>query len=94
MGNLGLISMPCIVFYVMQLFIDAYICNAWASKYENRAAVIEKRCVAGPWGAVHTALWRLLAMCGSSDTMAGSAHTCSSGGWGRQLACCAVEYNL
>jgi len=42
-GSLGLIAMPCIVFYVLQLFIDSYICNAWASKYENRAAVIEQR---------------------------------------------------
>lgn len=34
-GNPGLITIPCIVFYIMQLFIDAYIANTWASKYER-----------------------------------------------------------
>lgn len=38
-GNLGLISIPCIVFYIMQLFIDSYIANTWSSKYERLAAV-------------------------------------------------------
>ena len=38
-GNLGLITIPCIVFYIMQLFIDAFIANTWASKYERLAAV-------------------------------------------------------
>lgn len=38
-GNLGLITIPCIVFYIMQLFIDSFIANTWASKYERIAAV-------------------------------------------------------
>lgn len=38
-GNLGLMSIPCIVFYIMQLFIDSFIANTWASKYERLAAV-------------------------------------------------------
>jgi sodium/bile acid cotransporter 7 len=38
-GNLGLISIPCIVFYIMQLFIDSFIANTWASKYERLSAV-------------------------------------------------------
>lgn len=41
-GSLGLISIPCIVFYVMQLFIDAVIANHWASKYEKANALQEK----------------------------------------------------
>ncbi|KAI8475139.1 MAG: hypothetical protein J3K34DRAFT_517583 [Monoraphidium minutum] len=46
-GNLGLITIPCIVFYIMQaraypLFIDSFIANTWASKYE-RIALIEKK---------------------------------------------------
>jgi hypothetical protein len=38
-GNLGLMTIPCIVFYIMQLFIDSYIANTWSSKYERFAAV-------------------------------------------------------
>eukprot|EP00878_Enallax_costatus_P021897 GHUV01023208.1.p1 GENE.GHUV01023208.1~~GHUV01023208.1.p1 ORF type:complete len:388 (+),score=105.85 GHUV01023208.1:827-1990(+) len=38
-GNLGLITIPCIVFYIMQLFIDSFIANTWSSKYERIAAV-------------------------------------------------------
>lgn len=38
-GNLGLMTIPCIVFYIMQLFIDSFIANTWASKYERFAAV-------------------------------------------------------
>jgi hypothetical protein len=38
-GNLGLMTIPCIVFYIMQLFIDSFITNTWASKYERFAAV-------------------------------------------------------
>lgn len=38
-GNLGLMTIPCIVFYIMQLFIDSFIANGWASKYEKLAAV-------------------------------------------------------
>jgi hypothetical protein len=34
-GNLGLMTIPCIVFYIMQLFIDSFIANGWASKYER-----------------------------------------------------------
>jgi sodium/bile acid cotransporter 7 len=41
-GSLGLITLPCIVFYIMQLFIDATIANSWASKYEKGAALEEK----------------------------------------------------
>lgn len=41
-GNAGLISIPCIVFYVMQLFIDAYLANSWASKYERLGALEEQ----------------------------------------------------
>lgn len=32
-------TIPCIVFYIMQLFIDSFIANTWASKYERFAAV-------------------------------------------------------
>jgi hypothetical protein len=42
-GNLGLMIIPCIVFYIMQLFIDSFIANTWASKYE-RFAAIEEAC--------------------------------------------------
>jgi hypothetical protein len=38
-GNLGLITIPCIVFYIMQLFIDSFIANTWASKYERFASM-------------------------------------------------------
>lgn len=38
-GNLGLMTIPCIVFYIMQLFIDSFIANTWASKYEHLSAV-------------------------------------------------------
>lgn len=38
-GNLGLMTIPCIVFYTMQLFIDSFIANTWSSKYERFAAV-------------------------------------------------------
>jgi hypothetical protein len=38
-GNLGLMTIPCIVFYIMQLFIDSFIANGWASKYERLALV-------------------------------------------------------
>eukprot|EP00775_Hariotina_reticulata_P007103 gene7103-7316_t len=38
-GNLGLMTIPCIVFYIMQLFIDSFIANTWASKYERLSAV-------------------------------------------------------
>jgi sodium/bile acid cotransporter 7 len=38
-GNLGLITVPCIVFYIMQLFIDSFIANTWASKYERLSQV-------------------------------------------------------
>lgn len=38
-GNVGLMTIPCIVFYIMQLFIDSYIANTWSSKYERFAAV-------------------------------------------------------
>uniref|UniRef100_A0A7S0WVL0 Uncharacterized protein n=1 Tax=Chlamydomonas leiostraca TaxID=1034604 RepID=A0A7S0WVL0_9CHLO len=31
----GLIAIPCMVFYIMQLFIDAFIASGWASKYER-----------------------------------------------------------
>jgi hypothetical protein len=41
-GSLGLITLPCIVFYIMQLFIDATIANSWASKYEKGTALEEK----------------------------------------------------
>ncbi|GBF95507.1 BASS family transporter: sodium ion bile [Raphidocelis subcapitata] len=41
-GNLGLITIPCIVFYIMQLFIDSFIANTWASKYERIAAIEAK----------------------------------------------------
>ncbi len=33
--NQGLITIPCMVFYIMQLFIDAFIANGWAGKYER-----------------------------------------------------------
>ena len=42
MGNPGLMSIPCIVFYILQLFIDATICNSWASKYERLTALEEQ----------------------------------------------------
>lgn len=38
-GNLGLMTIPCIVFYIMQLFIDAFIASGWAGKYERLALV-------------------------------------------------------
>jgi hypothetical protein len=38
-GNLGLMTIPCIVFYIMQLFIDSFIANGWSSKYERLALV-------------------------------------------------------
>jgi hypothetical protein len=38
-GNLGLMTIPCIVFYIMQLFIDSFVANGWASKYERLALV-------------------------------------------------------
>lgn len=31
----GLMAIPCIVFYVLQLFIDAFIATGWASKFEK-----------------------------------------------------------
>ena len=31
----GLMAIPCIVFYVLQLFIDTFIATGWASKYER-----------------------------------------------------------
>lgn len=31
----GLMAIPCIVFYVLQLFIDSFIATGWASKYEK-----------------------------------------------------------
>jgi hypothetical protein len=31
----GLMAIPCIVFYVLQLFIDTFIATGWASKYEK-----------------------------------------------------------
>jgi hypothetical protein len=34
-------TIPCIVFYIMQLFIDSFIANTWASKYERYAAAEE-----------------------------------------------------
>ncbi len=33
--NQGLITIPCMVFYIMQLFIDSFIANSWAGKYER-----------------------------------------------------------
>eukprot|EP00879_Flechtneria_rotunda_P018174 GHRR01019062.1.p1 GENE.GHRR01019062.1~~GHRR01019062.1.p1 ORF type:complete len:396 (+),score=106.21 GHRR01019062.1:378-1565(+) len=38
-GNLGLMTIPCIVFYIMQLFIDSFVANTWASKYERLSAI-------------------------------------------------------
>ncbi len=40
--NNGLITIPCMVFYIMQLFIDAFIANSWAGKYERADALREK----------------------------------------------------
>jgi len=34
-GDLGLMTVPCIVWYVAQLFVDAYLASAWASKWER-----------------------------------------------------------
>lgn len=31
----GLMAIPCIVFYVLQLFIDTFIATGWASKFEK-----------------------------------------------------------
>jgi hypothetical protein len=30
--NAGLMTIPCMVFYVMQLFIDSFIANTWSGK--------------------------------------------------------------
>ncbi|PNH04640.1 putative sodium/metabolite cotransporter BASS4, chloroplastic [Tetrabaena socialis] len=42
LGDLGLVAIPCIVFYVMQVFIDAFLANGWASKYEKGQALQDK----------------------------------------------------
>ncbi|KAG2426399.1 hypothetical protein HYH02_014826 [Chlamydomonas schloesseri] len=42
LGDLGLVAIPCIVFYVMQVFIDAFLANGWASKYEKRFELVDK----------------------------------------------------
>nr|ADI46919.1 MTM0397 [Volvox carteri f. nagariensis] len=42
LGDLGLVAIPCIVFYVMQVFIDAFLANGWASKYEKGQALQNK----------------------------------------------------
>jgi hypothetical protein len=34
-GNLGLMTVPCVVWYVAQLFVDAYLATGWASKFER-----------------------------------------------------------
>jgi hypothetical protein len=38
----GLMAIPCIVFYVLQLFIDSFIATGWASKYERAIALRQK----------------------------------------------------
>lgn len=42
LGDLGLVAIPCIVFYVMQVFIDAFLANGWASKYEKGQQLQDK----------------------------------------------------
>ncbi|GLC41022.1 hypothetical protein PLESTB_000951500 [Pleodorina starrii] len=42
LGDLGLVAIPCIVFYVMQVFIDAFLANGWASKYEKAEKLQDK----------------------------------------------------
>jgi sodium/bile acid cotransporter 7 len=42
LGDLGLVAIPCIVFYVMQVFIDSFLANAWAGKYEKAQALQDK----------------------------------------------------
>ncbi|EFJ44406.1 hypothetical protein VOLCADRAFT_82799 [Volvox carteri f. nagariensis] len=42
LGDLGLVAIPCIVFYVMQVFVDAFLANGWASKYEKGQALQSK----------------------------------------------------
>lgn len=42
LGDLGLVAIPCIVFYVMQLLIDAFIAQGWASKFEKFEKLYEK----------------------------------------------------
>nr|QKY15122.1 putative sodium/metabolite cotransporter (BASS4) [Polytomella parva] len=42
LGDLGLVAIPCIVFYIMQLFIDSFIAQGWASKYEKGQALTAK----------------------------------------------------
>ncbi|MEW5306312.1 MAG: hypothetical protein WDW38_007127 [Sanguina aurantia] len=41
-GEAGLVSIPCIVFYIMQLFIDSFLAKGWASKYERSQQLEEK----------------------------------------------------
>jgi hypothetical protein len=40
--NAGLMTIPCMVFYIMQLFIDSFISAGWAGKYERADALREK----------------------------------------------------
>lgn len=40
--NVGLISIPCIIFYIMQLFIDSFIASSWSGKYERADALRAK----------------------------------------------------
>lgn len=42
LGDLGLVAIPCIVFYVMQLLIDAFIAQGWAGKYEKFEKLYDK----------------------------------------------------
>ena len=80
-GNSGLMTVPCVAWYVSQLFVDAYLANVWAGKFESRKA-LEREYAAelaavgvgvGGGGLVATASARLLPAGAVDSAAAGPA---------------------
>jgi len=80
-GNSGLMTVPCVAWYVSQLFVDAYLANVWAGKFESRKALEREYAaelaavgvVVGGGGVVATASARLLPAGAVDSAAAGPA---------------------